>query len=130
MKEKFQRFMAGRYGVDELNKLIFYVEIILLVISFFKRSWIITLLLWVLIIIYTFRAFSRNYVARSIENQKYLKMTAKYRHLFKILILNLKDKTNKYFICPSCSQIVRVPRGRGQIEIKCPACKFKFTKKS
>ncbi|MBQ1331370.1 MAG: hypothetical protein IIY36_00440 [Lachnospiraceae bacterium] len=28
----------------------------------------------------------------------------------------------KYTACPSCSQKLRVPRGKGQIEVRCPRC--------
>ena len=33
MKDKFQRFMAGRYGVDELGKYSLYLTIALLIIG-------------------------------------------------------------------------------------------------
>ena len=33
MREKLYRFMQGRYGTDKLNQFIFYVELILLVLS-------------------------------------------------------------------------------------------------
>ena len=38
MKDKFQRFMAGRYGVDELGKYSLYLTIALLIIGLFVRS--------------------------------------------------------------------------------------------
>ena len=36
MKDKFQRFMAGRYGVDELGKYSLYLTIALLIIGLFR----------------------------------------------------------------------------------------------
>ena len=33
-----------------------------------------------------------------------------------------------YFRCPSCHQQVRVPKGKGHIEIRCPKCGTKFIK--
>ena len=36
----------------------------------------------------------------------------------------------KYFRCPNCKQMVRVPRGRGKITITCPTCKQQFDRKS
>ena len=130
MKERIQRFMAGRYGYDDLNKIIFILECITFAISLFVRNRIPYIILWILIILYIYRAFSKNYVARSLENQKYKKITARFRHGWKIIGLNHKDKTNKYFICPKCAQIVRIPRGRGEVEITCPSCRVKFSKKS
>ena len=38
MKDKFQRFMAGRYGVDELGKYSLYLTIALSSSDFFVRS--------------------------------------------------------------------------------------------
>ena len=38
MKDKFQRFMAGRYGVDELGKYSLYLTIALLILGLFVRS--------------------------------------------------------------------------------------------
>ena len=41
-----------------------------------------------------------------------------------------KDKTHKYYKCPTCKQVVRVPKGRGKIEISCPKCHTKFIKRT
>lgn len=35
MREKLYRFMQGRYGTDKLNQFLFYLELILLVLSLF-----------------------------------------------------------------------------------------------
>ena len=40
------------------------------------------------------------------------------------------DKEHRIFRCPNCDQRVRVPRGRGKIEITCPRCGHKFIKRS
>ena len=34
--------------------------------------------------------------------------------------------TYRFFKCPQCRQIVRVPKGRGKICITCPKCKTEF----
>ena len=120
MKEKLYRFMQGRYGTDKLNQFIFYLEIILLVLSLFFMS----------IIIYFARALSKNYVARSIENQKFIRVQAKVVHRFQAINKSLKDKQNKYLVCPECAQIIRVPRNKGKIEVRCPSCRKSFDAKS
>ena len=35
-----------------------------------------------------------------------------------------------YYRCPKCRQKLRVPRGRGRIQISCPRCGTQFIKKS
>ena len=40
------------------------------------------------------------------------------------------DREHRIFRCPSCDQRVRVPRGRGKIEITCPRCGQTFVKRS
>mgnify|MGYP000175811789 FL=1 len=83
-------------------------------------------------IIYTyFRMLSRNIQKRYAENQKYLSMTAKIRQWFrKEKNMMEQRKTHHIYTCPSCGQKIRIPRGKGKIEIDCPKCHTKFIKKS
>ena len=49
MKDKFMRFMYGRYGVDSFSKFLVIAGIILLALSgFFEYGWILYLLSLVL----------------------------------------------------------------------------------
>ena len=82
------------------------------------------------IIIYLARALSKNYVARSIENQKFIRVRAKVTHRIQAINKSLKDKQNKYLVCPECAQIIRVPRNKGKIEVRCPSCRKSFDAKS
>ena len=48
---------------------------------------------------------------------------------------SLRDQWNNrklyhYYRCPQCRQKLRVPRGRGRIQISCPRCGTQFIKKS
>lgn len=131
VKEKLYRFMQGRYGTDKLNQFLFYIEFILLVLSlFFRRNIVINVLFYLSIIIYMARALSKNHVARSIENQKFIRIQAKVVHRFQAFNKSLKDKQNKYLVCPECAQIIRVPRNKGKIEVRCPSCRKSFDAKS
>ena len=62
---------------------------------------------------------SRNTYRRYQENRKFLQFFTR-----------LKDRQNRYFDCPKCRQLVRVPRGKGKIAITCPRCKEKFIRKT
>ena len=131
MKEKFMRFMYGRYGVDSFGRFMMWTGIIMFLLSGFFR-WNFLYYLALVILIYTyFRMFSRNIYKRSSENQSFLKATAGIRNfwwnqkkLFK------QRKTHHIYKCPSCKQKIRVPRGKGKIEIRCPKCQTTFIKRS
>lgn len=130
MKEKLYRFLSGRYGMDDLNKLLFALELLLIVLSFFIPGGIILILFYLVFALYIFRSFSRNIVARSIENQKYIRIRSKITHTFKAFFKSMKDHSHHYYVCPKCSQIIRVPRNKGIITITCPSCRTQFDKKS
>ena len=69
MKDKFQRFMAGRYGVDELGKYSLYLTIALLIIGLFVRSRFLNGITFILVLVLYFRMFSKNYAQRRKENE-------------------------------------------------------------
>lgn len=130
MKEKLQRFMIGRYGVDELNRVLSIVSILVMVLGLFTAPLLSTLGL-ALFIYYYFRTFSKNIYARSGENAAFLRV----RHRITRWFLNKKlrlsqQKTHRFYKCSSCKKTVRVPRGKGNIEITCPVCRNQFVKKS
>ena len=116
------RFMSGRYGTDRLNMLILCVGVAASLLSaFLQRSWVgqvCWVLSYVLMIWAIFRCLSRNINKRYQENRRFL-----------LMIDRVKDRRNRYFLCPRCRQTVRVPRGKGKILITCPKCKEKFQRK-
>lgn len=131
MGEKLRRFFMGRYGMDSLNKLIFIVTLILLAVMWFWPNRVVELIFWILLLFGYFRCFSRNISARYAENRKYLQLTAKPRAFFRKRKSRFAQrKIYKFFKCPQCRQQVRVPKGKGKINIKCPACGEQFIKKS
>ena len=130
MKEKIQKFFLGRYGNDELNRDLMYVEIVLVVISLFSKNRVWILLFYVLMIMNYYRMLSKNITARYQENAKWIFMKKKVKHIFNAFTKGMKDPSNKYFVCPKCTQIIRVPKGKGNIEICCPNCREKFEKRS
>ena len=135
MKEKFIRFMQGRYGVDQLSKFTMGVALVSIILAMFtRRSYLGSLLdmVGLFAIVYTyFRIFSRNIQKRYRENQKYLSMTSKLRNRFQREKNMMEQrKTHHIYSCPGCGQKIRIPRGKGKIEIKCPKCGTKFVKKS
>ena len=108
-----RRFMAGRYGSDRLNQCLLGAAFVLLLISAIggrQVQWMsmLSLLAYVPLIWSMFRMYSRNIEARRRENAAF----------------------QRYFRCPGCRQVVRVPRGKGKINIRCPKCSRQFIKKT
>ena len=114
-------FMAGRYGTDRLNMAILCAGLaasLLSVISpFDSLNMVLFLLSYGLMILAIFRSLSRNTYKRYRENRKFLQIFGR-----------LKDREHRYFDCPKCHQMVRVPKGKGKISITCPRCREKFVK--
>lgn len=134
MKEKFIRFMQGRYGVDQLSKFTMGVAVVAIVLSLFVRGTGGALLntIGILAIVYTyFRIFSKDIQRRYAENQKYLSLTGKIRQwIYKEKNIMEQRKTYHIYSCPGCGQKIRIPKGKGRIEIDCPKCHTKFIKNS
>ena len=115
--------MAGRYGTDKLNMAILGVAVVISLLSGFFRAaglnLLFTAVAYGLMVWAIWRTLSRNTYKRYQENRKFLQFFDR-----------LKDREHRYFDCPKCRQIVRVPRGKGKIAITCPRCREKFVKKT
>ncbi|SDG39914.1 hypothetical protein [Marvinbryantia formatexigens] len=131
LKDKLYQFMQGRNGIDEMGSVLIWTSLILLIISTLLNSFILSLIAFALLIYSYFRVFSRNLGARQAENQRYLAQRERLR--FKLQSLKVRlglHKTHKYLKCKKCSKKMRVPRGKGKIEVTCPHCGEKFITRS
>ena len=130
MKEKFYRFMQGRYGGDQLSRFLMILTVACMVLSLFVADFFYIIGFALLIYSY-FRIFSRNRYKRQAENAVYLKYEYKVRQFFATWKRDMAQrKTHHIYRCPSCRQKIRVPRGKGKIEIRCPKCSNTFIKRS
>ncbi len=131
IRYKIAQFMVGRYGMDQFSQFLGFLCFALLVIGMFVRGAVINLILLLLLGYLYFRVFSKNIAKRYAENQKYLEIQSRVKQLFSKSKYRLEDmKTHHIYRCPGCGQKVRVPRGKGKIEITCPKCREKFIRKS
>lgn len=131
MRERMQGFMAGRYGTDQLSKVILWISLACLAVSMFTRLNVFYILGLVLLIYTYYRMFSRNVAKRYAENQKYLN----WRYSFAVRRNKRKvhweqRKIYRFYKCPQCRQKVRVPKGKGKVAITCPKCRMEFVRKS
>jgi len=130
MRERLQRFMAGRYGVDELSRFLNFVTLFVLVAGIFLLPQASSFALVVIIINY-FRIFSRNTYARSNENAAYMRKRNQLTGWFSSKKNRFTQrKTHRFYKCAACKKTIRIPRGKGKIEITCPVCQNKFIRRS
>lgn len=131
MKERMQRFMAGRYGNDQLNQFIFIVAIISMVLEIITRQSLFYTLTLVLLILAYVRVFSRNINKRYEENMKFLQKKDAILDKFRKQKYYAAQRRNFHiYTCPQCKQKIRIPKGKGKISITCPKCRTSFIKKS
>ena len=125
------RLLYGRNGFDNLARLSYGLSMILLIVNIFASS-VIIYFTWIGLFAYSmFRTFSRNIPKRYAENKKYLEMTDGLRKRVGLVKLQWRDRqVSRYYICKSCHQQIRVPKGKGRIEIRCPKCGERFIKKT
>ena len=145
MRERFEQFvararqrsavfMAGRNGNDQLNLFLLVVDLALLLLgTIFSRSLggICYPLMLVLLGYIYFRMFSRNVYKRRTENEAFLRWKAKVDAQLRLVKERwVQRRDYKFFTCPSCKAVMRVPRGRGKIRIVCRKCGNSFSGKS
>ena len=130
MKEKFYRFMQGRYGIDQLNSFLMIVCVICFIVNMFIGSIVLTIIAYGTWLFVIFRMFSKNIYARNRENDKYLNFFSPLSRWLKLKLMSKQDPSNKYFSCPKCKQMVRVPKGHGTVVVTCPNCQNKFEKRT
>lgn len=120
-------FMRGRYGMDNLNRFILYLSLVLIVLNLFMKWRLLHFLIIVLLIILYARMFSRSTYNRQKENMKYLQIRAGFSGRGKRAKASGSGyKNRRVLICPYCKEKLRVPVGAGKIKIKCPHCSSEF----
>lgn len=135
IKEKFSKFMYGRYGTDKLNMFLVIMLLVFAVGNLFVRneyfSMVFTSWEFLLIFLIYYRMFSRNISKRYAENQKYLSIENRVRRFFgKSKYMQQQRKEFHIYTCPQCKQKIRIPRRKGKISIRCPKCGSEFVKNS
>jgi len=130
LNDSFARFMYGRYGYDQLGKFLIILSFAALIVSWFITPYA-RYAFWALIVLFYFRAFSKNINKRFNENQRYIALSSKITYSFR----NKKDLLKQYknyhiYKCPACGQKIRIPRGKGRIMVTCPRCRSQFEKRS
>ncbi len=134
MKQWLMQFMTGRNGVDAYCRFLTVTALIVVILAMFLKGTansLLTLLAYGLLIYSIFRMLSRNIGRRQTENSGYLQLKAQLQGKAKNKKVRVQQrKTHVFLACPSCKAQLRVPRGKGKIQITCPRCGQKFEGKS
>lgn len=131
---KFQRFMIGRYGPDQLYKGLLWIYLgsvlVTAVIGRFtdrRVYYVLTLLCFGIFIFAMARVFSKNIEKRRAENAKWMKFENSVKKKCRLLKDRWKfRKTHIFKKCPKCGAVLRLKRKKGTHGIICPHCKENF----
>lgn len=130
-KWKLQRFMYGRYGMDELTAAATFFSLLLWLISVWFSLRYLNTVAFAIMVWACWRCYSKNIPNRRKENDTFLRLVRKPKNWFGLQWNRWRDrKTHRYFHCSSCNAVLRVPKGRGMIEVTCPKCKAAMRKKT
>lgn len=133
-KEKLARFMSGRRGMDEFSRFLLIAVLVLIVLSWFTgellRSILFLLELAGLVYCY-FRVFSRNIYKRQKENAWYLEKRRAVADWFRSLKERWQQRKDyRFFRCPACRALLRVPKNKGRLLLTCRKCGNRFERKT
>ena len=133
-RDRIFRFFSGRYGMDDLNKFLFWTYLALYIILFFVEIFIkhplfmiFHIVLLALTVFLFFRMLSRNIYKRQCENRKFLTVRDGLFGWFRLQKNIFRDrKTHVYRKCPSCKAVLRLQKITGNHRAACPRCAKSF----
>ncbi len=116
LKQKVRQFFQGRYGSDNLGRTISMVALVVYFIGMLLKNELLMTIAMAGIFYSTYRMLSKDFWSRSAENKKYLDFLNLNKMRFE------QRKTHRIFKCKGCGKNIRVPKGKGKIEVRCPNC--------
>ena len=147
--EKIKDYLKKIYGLDALSCGCILLSVLInlvtsvLVLRGYAQAKMWNLAAYIPLVICFLRFFSTSRRKRSAENEWFIskveslfakKADNDYGQAYRLdrnrQIQREDRKHFRFFKCPACRQKIRVPRGKGRIEITCPRCGSKFIKKS
>lgn len=137
IRQDIREAMSHRNGLDELNNFLMLLGFVFVVIALFAHKWIFTLIGTVFIVLCYIRVFSKRIEKRKKENDYYMKYmgtVVKKCEFLKLCIRmklkSIQDAEYVYFVCRDCGQIIRIPKGKNKVSIRCPKCSRTFIKRT
>lgn len=117
LREKLETFMIGRNGADPMSHAFVAAGLLLYVIYLFTGKAAVNWCSSAFLLYALFRMFSQNTEARTRKNAVFLRYIQYGKTKWQC------RKTHKVFLCKKCGRIIRVPKGKGRIEVTCPVCR-------
>ena len=127
-----RKFMVGRYGPDHLNVAMIIISLVLSLLNsvIFKFA-LLTYISYAILTLAIIRMLSRNITRRRAENDRFIRYWWPIKTRISRAFANIRyGKTHRFLKCPSCGNTLRVPKGKGKIQITCPKCGERFMKKT
>ena len=123
--------MAGRTGMDQLCIALIILALILNIFSRLFSFAVLSLLALAVLIAALVRFFSKRTAKRIEENRHFTDLWYRIKGSFSAWFDRLRQSRDyKFFTCPGCRNRLRVPRGKGRIQITCPKCGQRFDGRS
>lgn len=116
LRQKLIEVLQGRNGVDELGRVLLIASTVLYILAALLRSVTLNFISLIGFIYSIYRTWSRDLRSRKDENMKFLHFWNLQKMRFEM------RKEYRIFRCKGCGRNIRVPRGKGKLEITCPLC--------
>lgn len=116
LRQKLIEVLQGRNGVDELGRVLLIASTVLYILAALLRSVTLNFISLIGFIYSIYRTWSRDLRSRQDENMKFLQFANLQKMRFEM------RKEYRIFRCKGCGRNIRVPRGKGKLEITCPLC--------
>ncbi|MCL2125233.1 MAG: hypothetical protein FWH33_04500 [Oscillospiraceae bacterium] len=126
-----RNIMVGRYGPDHLNIAMIILSLVLILLNAILVFAPLFYVSYAILALALFRMLSRNITRRRAENDKFIRYWWPVRTKLNRSRANIKHrKTHKFIKCRGCGNTLRVPKGKGKLQITCPKCAERFIKKT
>ena len=124
MIKKIKSYAASRYGIDTLGKFSIGAMLVFYLLVIITKQQLLSVFVYFFLLSFLMRSLSSNHYARQQENERFLRK-------INLIKMRFRDrKTYKYYECKCCSKILRVPKGKGKIEVRCPRCNNTLRKRT
>jgi len=123
--------MIGRYGPDHLNIALIVTSLVLSLLNGIIGFAPVLYMSYVVFVLAIFRMLSRNIPRRRAENDRFIRYWWPVRTKIGRAVANIRHgKTHRFIRCYGCGNTLRVPKGKGRLQITCPRCGERFIKKT